>query len=129
MKNFDDMGIIEMAKTLGDMGKELEIKTRTTHTPTPWSVGSFGTIISGRECTTDGGDLPTGKLIAKVEDWRNNQANAAFIVRAVNSHEEFLQIAKDALSLVLLASYPNEQKDSQIIKRIKEAIAKAEGGR
>lgn len=63
------------------MTKTLKTETKQTHTPTPWKV-------NGRWIETD-----REEGIAKVGEWVSplSLANATFIVRAVNSHEELLE--------------------------------------
>jgi hypothetical protein len=68
-----------------------------THTPTPW-IEKFGTI-SG----------PGGFYIASVtasfpEHDELQEANAAFIVRAANSHEDLLALLKRAEALMPVAA-------------------------
>jgi len=60
------------------------------HTPTPWKIGAAGDICHGAG-GWNGVPLHTGW----VEDaWINDEtakANAAFIVRAVNSHDKLVE--------------------------------------
>lgn len=59
-----------------------------------------------------------------------NKANAAFIVRAVNSHDELVAHLRDAVAVIqsLAGRYGHTLKQySPMIKRIDEVIAKAEG--
>ena len=52
----------------------------------------------------------------------NKKANAAFIVRACNSHYELLELAKDAVMFLSAA-----HMDGKLTADLKAAIAKAEG--
>jgi hypothetical protein len=59
------------------------------HTPTPWVIGNqlndHGLVIRGGR----------GAYVARIgENLRERDANAAFIVRAVNNHSELLYWAK-----------------------------------
>jgi len=66
--------------------------TKTKHTPTPWEIkeGWSGHIFG-----------PNHEMISRAMDCRKSSAqeNAAFIVRAVNSHEALLEVAKDLVKL------------------------------
>ena len=98
-----------------------------THTQTPWKIGTpnFGTkkIFIGAEHDVT--------PILQVEHTRGieSKANAEFIVRAVNAHDELVLAAKDAcihireLAETLNADYRN----NSTFKRLLDAIAKAEG--
>jgi len=57
------------------------------HTPTPWRIAGKGTI------RTDTGWVPGDGWIGTI-NWRNRDANAEFIVRAANSHEELVAALK-----------------------------------
>lgn len=78
----------------------------STHTPTPWKLD--GTMVYDTE----------GHYVAKVSV-EEGTANAAYIVRAVNAHEELLRALKH-----LAARMPNSEKENEWINDI---IAKAEG--
>jgi len=71
------------------------MKTKTQHTPTPWKVGFKNPQTIESE---------TGKDIAACGAYRLSlkeaEANADFIVRAVNSHEALLEAAKQALKFI-----------------------------
>lgn len=75
----------------------------STHTPTPWDYDAHTDIF-------------------KTVDRRNikeQMANAAFIVKAVNSHAELLDMLKTATNYLAEGSLLKDQ--------CKQAIAKAEG--
>lgn len=62
--------------------------TTTAHTPRPWSVqlrNAGPAIVSANNELIVSGIGP---------DLRSNRANAALIVKAVNSHEELLALAR-----------------------------------
>lgn len=66
-------------------------EAKPTHTPTPWRIS---------ECTNGdiyiGGHEWAAKMVDKVDfTTMPKEANAAFIVRAVNAHEELVQTAKE----------------------------------
>lgn len=90
------------------------------HTPTPWCAVKYesGWALIG----------PTSDdKIARVEK-TNGHANAAFIVRAVNAHEELLAALKETLSELRWTSKNGQFPGMDgTIKIAKQAIAKAEG--
>ena len=91
-----------------------------SHTPTPWKQG-----YKDNQCIY--ADYKNVAVVqCKEKEW---QANAEFIVRAVNAHDELVLAAKDAcihireLAETLNADYRN----NSTFKRLLDAIAKAEG--
>lgn len=107
---------------------------RTKHTPTPWK--QKGRVVRGpeRDVETIGISLSgsTSNLRkVKMESAVGScftEEDAAFIVRAVNAHEEMLE----ALCLVDAHFEAHFGKlnweDSEICADVRRAIAKAEGG-
>ena len=110
------------------MGKVKEA-TEVKHVPTPWEmyldgdsdkwhIGSYASVSLGKNVaiaeTVDNRPL----YQASKEE---QKANAAFIVRAVNSHEALLEIAKHALFLERNSRYP------EWAEKIQKAIEQAEG--
>jgi hypothetical protein len=96
---------------------------KTEHTPTPWVLGG----ASGRMITTPDGYSGDG-FLADVD----TLANAEFIVRAVNSHDNLVRL------LALVRPYVHQVMDMEskefvgpIIDGILEAesIAQAEGAK
>ena len=80
-----------------------------SHTPTPWKVGEEYEILG-----------PNEKVVATTYHNRPEvEANAAFIVRAVNAHEELLE----ALRYVVDSGESYERVQEIAV----QAIAKAEG--
>jgi hypothetical protein len=101
------------------------------HTPTPWTAkgydvraGQAGRMIAytGPHHTPDD-QYPKG---CKLED----EANAAFIVKAVNCHDELVEALENCLS-AFETHYVAGEKLSDIysarIERARAAIAKAKG--
>ena len=91
------------------------------YTPTPWKVfeGKENEGKSTSKAIVD----QTGIVLANI--WNRGtkpaqqaKANAEFIVRAVNSHEELLEACKDALKFM---------DGTDVGRNLEEAIAKAEG--
>lgn len=108
----------------------------SNHSPTPWHVDV--TYLGKDRQRTDfvirskADSLPDGSRVAIISDGSHvldpkpNEAaaaNATFIVRAVNSHEELLEALKDALRIVQ-AYRPQAERT---ISQSQAAIAKAEG--
>ena len=93
----------------------------TTHTPTPWHQGPYykGDVESreGRICECTPLSSPRAA------------ANAEFIVRAVNAHDDLLAALKDVIA-ALQADAPgtplNNRKYDALGARARAAIAKAE---
>jgi hypothetical protein len=119
--------------------------SNTKHTKTPWHYGpmhGWGDHCITRRPAGDYdpsgviGDAPLAIVVEKAGHWENGypvEANAAFIVRAVNSHEQLVAALKDARELLALngidfrdeADYGNGRA-SDIIERIDSALADAE---
>jgi len=91
-----------------------DMTNAVSHTPTPWKVTTTNEVWMSSVCGSDGDE------IAQCFKFKNeSEANAAFIVRAVNSHEELLEAAK---SLIKYGVVGDEYKE-----QVRQAIAKAEG--
>lgn len=97
-----------------------ETAVKTQHTPTPWNVDERSIY-----CEKWGMDR-----IALLEQASHRmsmsevKANAAFIVRAVNAHEELLRIAKQ---MVFDWKHNEPKMPVGYINDVLQAIAKAEG--
>ena len=85
------------------------------HTPTPWHVA--GTSRIRAEMT------PLNDLIADVH-WRNRDANAEFIVRAVNAHDDLVAALRGAREW--LPPIANRPALKTALAAIDAALAKAE---
>lgn len=100
------------------------------HTPTPWDwkrpyEGSYGDAwisASGGERIAVCGELrkPTIHGFIGQPDYTEVEANAAFIVRACNAHEELVRALHLARNYVLDATHFREH-----IKQIDAALTKA----
>jgi hypothetical protein len=70
----------------------------TTHTPTPWELGSVTTVCLH---TDEMIESPTDGFVAAGDDCdievkgTNAPANAAFIVRAVNAHDDLVKALEE----------------------------------
>ena len=61
------------------------------HTPLPWVIDKYGSVTHGRECVSANGF----SMVMSPGDVQNEaKANAAFIVRACNSHYQLVEAAK-----------------------------------
>lgn len=96
------------------------MKTETKHTPTPWMVGKNGGDIVYRRPNEP---MNVGGFV--VGETEQDLADAAFIVRAVNAHDDLLGTAIEMRNHLLEISGTNTM--GPIWKRLAEAIAKAEG--
>jgi hypothetical protein len=101
--------------------------TYTTHTPTPWKVGLWTSYAKthqfGKCLVTDleGKDIancrPSARTIKQAKEL--GEANAAYIVRAVNAHQELIDLLKQMKTAGVFKGTWSQFVD--------EAIAKAEG--
>ena len=92
-----------------------------SHTPTPWRIErEYGEI----EITSELGQ------VARIESVSPSaQADAAFIVRAVNAHEELIASIKDAIvSIENGAGLYAASGLKDALRLVDETIAKAERG-
>lgn len=97
-----------------------------THTPTPWNVSA----IQKRTQIVDNAQNGIWRFVAETR----TPEDAELIVRAVNSHEDLLEVAKRTKAF-LLNGAPVEGDptvgmridEAALYQQIKEAIAKAEG--
>ena len=130
------------------MNAKLETKTEAKHTPTPWDMTiKIMEFISreqgGGEKVTIWARSPKVKRVATLTrvtklaggevvetDISEVKANATFIVRAVNSHEELLEAMKGvvvALERDLLIANSKSIDVTAMIENAHTLIAKAEG--
>jgi len=92
-----------------------------THTQTPWRVGGFDENIN-RAIVNDTHVIALVTDIGSSDQFYNQQlANAEYIVKAVNSYEELLEAAKEALDVLDSLEYYDEARDM-----LRKALAKAE---
>ncbi len=81
------------------------------HTPTPWS------IIEGRQLTNIKG--PNGQQVGQLDMRENGKVDAAFIVKAVNCHEElvaFINACLDCKSADELMDFVQNNAEDVITK-------------
>jgi hypothetical protein len=109
---------------------------KAAHTPTPWKVriekgqgeNKPRILIEG----ADAGNVALMKSVrssernsygALTQSYRSNEtveANAAYIVRAVNAHEELVEVVK------LIQRLSFQKGNTELMRRAKQAIAAAE---
>lgn len=104
---------------------------RTTPTPTPWEIAPHSDqddhidICAGYRQTPDGrsrADWIAELAAENVDGGRErNQANAEFIVRACNSHEELVEIAR------LVVAICDGIEPESLVGMARAALAKADG--
>ncbi len=95
------------------------LDTKPSHTPTPWSIGQFDQVSIDGKGTADSICVKGFSLSHSPEA----KANAAFIVRAVNSHEELVQALVTVVHMLKQESVPSVHQTDQW----ESLIAKAEG--
>ena len=97
----------------------------TGHTPTPWSIGKRRWITSG--------DLDIARIhsVSKIGE-AEAVANAEFIIRACNSHDDLVDTLQAVRWFFLMGAVkarrdPNDA-ERKIISQVVDAIAKAKEG-
>lgn len=105
-----------------------------SHTPTPWRVTNA--IKGNSEEMLDWGivaDCDIGpKIIAECfgqigpRSFISAKQNAELICRAVNSHDELLEAAKEVVDCMLAYSFRGDLMMDEAQNKLKEAIKKAE---
>lgn len=90
---------------------------KTQHTPTPWTLDQRGNIVTVKRSDIEPSNAET--VICDMMSFEN----AAFIVKAVNCHDELVEAAQLALD-VLSSSIFREGETANILRA---ALAKAKG--
>src|SRR6185503_6353407 len=106
--------------------------TESRHTPLPWDVFAMGEIVGGgkghlqRVVRTDWEHAPEAEIPER-------EANAALIVRAVNSHAEMLVVLKEWLPIVerqldnvVAVAPPNQYEEVRQTTAYRTAAARVE---
>lgn len=101
----------------------MKSKNKVGHSPTPWWIDDDGFIASG-----SGENYLTVAELVNIDKRTSDalEANRAFIIRAVNSHEKLLGICKDILDGIRITGL--DIKLAIYIDDLVDAIAKAEEG-
>lgn len=98
--------------------------TKAKHTPTPWKIEFNSKCeIVAKEGTIATLDLPMKRELGYDGACLLEEANASFIVKAVNSHEALVEALK--LARVLLGGFEDYPGSSEA-KKIEEALKQAE---
>jgi hypothetical protein len=92
------------------------------HTPGPWRVC---TAFVDPEIVSDHATPLTIESIVQFKGQQNALANAAFIVRACNSHERLLAALTGAVKTLAALYGEAEAHDSQYLNALREIVAEA----
>lgn len=79
--------------------------------------------------TTQGREIISPKALIATSYGDNAEANAAFVVRACNCHDELLTVAKDSLAVLkeLCSDVETSPTGNWVIDNLEAAIKSAEG--
>lgn len=115
-----------------DAYENQKVDRQPTHTPTPWTVSQAELDQQARVIRYDADGISSHIAMVNEntlapEHGGSAIANAAFIVRAVNAHEELVNLLKQAQGYIEDVQRDFALEDSGIVSDLKEAIAKAEG--
>lgn len=73
-----------------------------THTPTPWEFQEFEIVHEIQKGLVQSVPIYTNRIAGTLnpcsDDWDTAQANAAYIVKCVNAHEELLKSLKEMIA-------------------------------
>ena len=119
-----------MAPDLGSNPTPPAASGEARHTPLPWELHAEGAgYNSVQACQPDSSERGCCPIVESFVLGRTREeaeANAAFIVRAVNNHEALLAALKFCRN-VLMAN-PIEMSEHMAIEKADAAIASAKGG-
>lgn len=103
----------------------MKTETQPTHTPTPWrAIVPAGNFTKYTLVATEAGQpFRHGDEIADVMD----EANAAFIVRAVNAHEDFIDACEKVIKVLRLGIAIDSSDLDTMAELLETVVAKAEG--
>ena len=100
----------------------------SAHTPGPWLLSGNNRTVGFYRTLRDresGTEIPQFCAVANVfERTGDTEANAAFIVRACNSHDDLVAAARSA---ELILDVLDDRLGDAALSRLRAAIAKAEG--
>ena len=103
------------------------------HTPGPWEICKHGTPEAFPQYGVYAEGNQNDHVIVKGDNQENAEANAAFIVRACNSHYEMLEALKQYIRYMDANGMPVGDDDirilipSELARNARQAIEKAEG--
>lgn len=100
-----------------------QIKQKVEHTPTPWKTDGY--IINANSLNEFGNFviLSMPHRDENIKAVKENEANAAFIVKAVNSHYELVSALKDMIDDIEKGR--TEWETNGTLAYAKQALAKA----
>jgi hypothetical protein len=99
-------------------------KAERAHTPLPWSVSGLDKRYICH-LSDNGTGMPRSMSVARlVERISETEANAEFIVRAVNSHDELVAVVEVTLR-ALTNPGPGTPSHSALLTQLRAALAKA----
>ena len=107
----------EMAECL-TCYKDVFEKPKAKQTVTPWAINDY------KDCIYQGDYVIAEKPHGKIHDW---EANAAFIVRVVNSHETLVTALKRISTGEFAANVSSEECLLAMRQVAREALKQAEG--
>lgn len=96
------------------------------HTPTPWHVSTFDSLTITRDRPLGGSEM-VAKATRK-ETLEQSEANAAFIVRACNSHAGLVAALDWAITYIALLPYsqsPTKKHQGDEYAQARAALAAA----
>ena len=105
-----------------ELQEELTMSTQTKHTTLPWEVEGQGQEVVGILAIGD------NKYVAKLSGWhkKSQDANAEFIVRACNAHEELLEACKATMKYFIEYDGMDVLKLATLTLKVQAAINRAE---
>lgn len=107
------------------------MKTQTQHTPTPWTYRKAQQhfYIEAENAPGFGRSVAEVRFVGNHDTGWTSEANAAFIVTAVNSHETLIQAVKDLRYAFYVENSSKKLKEafSKHADVLKDIIAQAEG--
>lgn len=105
---------------------------KTNHTPTPWSYQSDDSqlIRNSKGDVICEVELPMNRERGYDTCNAEQEANAEFIVKAVNCHDELVEALKMLLACGIVAKYPKDDGKTFLNARLyaEQALSKAKGG-
>lgn len=106
------------------------MKTTTQHTPTPWKWTGESKLGAFLLVGSDNMKIARNAVVGgSAIDIRTDISNMEFIVKAVNSHEDMLDVIKRAKRVVAESCGYNDgvRFHTDLLRDIESAIAQAEG--
>ena len=98
--------------------------SNTNHTPTPWFVhdGNRNLVVTATNCIV-------ADALGTDFDSETERANAAFIVRAANSHDQLVALLEEVVEAYEAhdrSAFCQAGADNDLVKRARAALAAAE---